>query len=80
MHEKVRIAELIDIQQLNQRSLGTYALQAHLDFALIEEKQELIAAILRFHCSCANVSFLFRNYHQTNRLRPGDDVAGNAVP
>lgn len=37
MHEKVRIADLIDITKLNWRGLGTYALQAHFDFVLIDE-------------------------------------------
>jgi hypothetical protein len=45
MHEKVRIADLIDISQLDQRGLGSYALQAHFDFVLIDVDQEAIAAI-----------------------------------
>lgn len=45
LHEKVRIADLIDITKLNQRGLGTYALQAHFDFVLIDENQEAVVAI-----------------------------------
>lgn len=45
MHEKVRIADLINISKLDQRVLGTYALQAHFDFVLIDENQEAVVAI-----------------------------------
>lgn len=45
LHEKVRIADLIDINQLDQRGLGTYALQAHFDFVLIDENQKAMFAI-----------------------------------
>jgi len=45
LHEKVRIADLIDISKLDQRNLGTYALQAHFDFVLIDEHQEAVVAI-----------------------------------
>jgi hypothetical protein len=45
LHEKVRIADLIDITKLDRRRLGTYALQAHFDFVLLDENQEAIVAI-----------------------------------
>ena len=45
LHEKVRIADLIDIRKLDRRELGTYALQAHFDFVLIDESQEAVVAI-----------------------------------
>jgi Protein of unknown function (DUF2726) len=45
LHEKVRIADIIDIDALNRRNLGTYALQAHFDFVLIDERYEAVAAI-----------------------------------
>ena len=45
MHEKVRIADLIDITKLDGRGLGTYALQAHFDFVLIDKNQEAVVAI-----------------------------------
>ena len=45
LHEKVRIADLIDITKLDRRGLGTYALQAHFDFVLIDENQEAVVAI-----------------------------------
>lgn len=43
--EKVRIADLIDISKLDHRNLGSYALQAHFDFVLIDEHQEAVVAI-----------------------------------
>ena len=45
LHEKVRIADIIDINALDLRSLGTYALQAHFDFVLIDEDYEAVVAI-----------------------------------
>lgn len=45
LHEKVRIADLIDITKLDRRGLGTYALQAHFDFVLIDENQEAVVAM-----------------------------------
>lgn len=45
LHEKVRIADLIDISKLDRRDSGTYALQAHFDFVLIDENQEAVVAI-----------------------------------
>ena len=42
LHEKVRVADIVDISKLNQRALGTYALQAHFDFVLIDEDLEAI--------------------------------------
>lgn len=44
LHEKVRIADVIDIDHLDVRELGTYALQAHFDFVLIDEHQKAVAA------------------------------------
>jgi hypothetical protein len=45
LHEKVRVADVIDISKLDQRGLGSYALQAHFDFVLIDENQEAVVAI-----------------------------------
>lgn len=45
LHEKVRVADIIDINALDQRSLGTYALQSHFDFVLIDENHEAVVAI-----------------------------------
>lgn len=45
MHEKVRIADIIDISKLDTRDLGTYALQAHFDFVLIDENQRAVVAV-----------------------------------
>ena len=45
LHEKVRIADIINIGALDQQGLGTYALQAHFDFVLIDENHEAVAAI-----------------------------------
>jgi hypothetical protein len=45
LHEKARIADLIDITKLDRRALGTYALQAHFDFVLIDESQKAVVAI-----------------------------------
>lgn len=45
LHEKVRIADIVDISKLNTRALGTYALQAHFDFVLIDNNQEAVVAI-----------------------------------
>jgi hypothetical protein len=45
LHEKVRVADLIDIGKLDQRELGTYGLQAHFDFVLIDENQQAVVAI-----------------------------------
>lgn len=44
LHEKVRVADIIDIDKIDGGGLGTYALQAHFDFVLIDEDQEAIAA------------------------------------
>lgn len=45
LHEKVRIADLVDIGKLNRRDLGTYALQAHFDFVLVDENEQAVVAI-----------------------------------
>ncbi|MBZ0162882.1 MAG: DUF2726 domain-containing protein [Notoacmeibacter sp.] len=45
LHEKVRIADIIDISKLDTRDLGTYALQAHFDFVLIDENQRAVVAV-----------------------------------
>ena len=45
MHEKVRIADIIDINKFDTRDLGTYSLQAHFDFVLIDENQLAVVAI-----------------------------------
>lgn len=45
LHEKVRIADLVDISLLDRRALGTYALQAHFDFVLIDNHQAPVAVI-----------------------------------
>lgn len=45
LHEKVRIADIININKLSQRDFGTYALQAHFDFVLIDGSQEAVVAI-----------------------------------
>lgn len=45
LHEKVRVADIVNIDALNQRGLGTYALQAHFDFVLIDENHEAVVAI-----------------------------------
>jgi hypothetical protein len=45
LHEKVRVADIINIEMLSQRELGTYALQSHFDFVLIDKSQKAIVAI-----------------------------------
>jgi len=45
LHEKVRVADIVGISKLNQRTLGTYALQAHFDFVLIDENLEAVFVI-----------------------------------
>jgi hypothetical protein len=45
LHEKVRIADIIDIGKLDRRETGTYALQAHFDFVLIDDRREAVVAI-----------------------------------
>ena len=45
LHEKVRVADIVDISKLNQRGLGTYALQAHFDFVIIDENLEAVFVI-----------------------------------
>jgi hypothetical protein len=45
LHEKVRVADIVDIDELDRRELGTYALQAHFDFVLTDEDQRAVVAI-----------------------------------
>lgn len=45
LHEKVRIADIVEIEKLDARSLGTYALQAHFDFVLIDEDERAVVVI-----------------------------------
>lgn len=45
LHEKVRVADIVDIDMLDRRSQGTYALQSHFDFVLIDENQQAVVAI-----------------------------------
>lgn len=45
LHEKVRLADVVDISKLNRRELGTFALQAHLDFVVIDEGGTAVFAI-----------------------------------
>jgi hypothetical protein len=39
IYQKVRIADVIDIDRLDTRAAGTYALQAHFDFCIADENQ-----------------------------------------
>lgn len=45
LHEKVRVADIVDISKLDRRELGTYALQAHFDFVLTDEDGRAVFAI-----------------------------------
>ncbi len=45
LHEKVRVADIVDIDVLDRRELGTYALQSHFDFVLIDESQRAVVVI-----------------------------------
>ncbi|RMA41359.1 DUF2726 domain-containing protein [Rhodophyticola porphyridii] len=45
LHEKVRVADIVDIDKLDRRELGTYALQAHFDFPITDEDQHAVVAI-----------------------------------
>ncbi|MCR8726460.1 DUF2726 domain-containing protein [Frigidibacter sp. ROC022] len=45
LHEKVRVADIVDIDKLDRRELGTYALQAHFDFVLTDYDQRPVVAI-----------------------------------
>lgn len=45
LHEKVRVADIVRIDMLDRRDLGTYALQSHFDFVLIDKKQQAVVAI-----------------------------------
>ncbi|MBO6852545.1 MAG: DUF2726 domain-containing protein [Marivivens sp.] len=45
LHEKVRVADIVDISKLDRRELGTYALQSHFDFVLTDQDQQVVFAI-----------------------------------
>lgn len=45
LHEKVRVADIVNVDMLSRRGLGTYALQSHFDFVLIDRNQHPVAAI-----------------------------------
>lgn len=45
LHEKVRVADIVDIDKLDRRDVGTYALQSHFDFVLVDEDQQAVLAI-----------------------------------
>ena len=45
IQEKVRVADIIEIAQLDLPDLGTYALQSHFDFVIIDERQTPLVAI-----------------------------------
>ncbi len=41
----MRVADIVDIDKLDRRELGTYALQSHFDFVLVDEDQKAVVAI-----------------------------------
>ncbi|WP_458792668.1 DUF2726 domain-containing protein [Yoonia sp. MH D7] len=45
LHEKVRVADIVNIDMLDRRELGTYALQSHFDFVLVDANQHAVVAI-----------------------------------
>jgi hypothetical protein len=45
VYRKVRIADVVDIERLNGRPLGTYALQAHFDFVIADESERPLFAV-----------------------------------
>lgn len=45
LHEKVRVADIVNIDKLDRREHGTYALQSHFDFVLIGEDKRAVVAI-----------------------------------
>lgn len=45
LHEKVRVADIVDIDKLDRSEPGTYALKSHFDFVLIDESQHAVVAI-----------------------------------
>lgn len=45
LHEKVRVADIVDIDMLGRRDLGTYALQSHFDFVLVDDSHRAVVAI-----------------------------------
>ncbi len=40
VYRKVRVADVVDIEQLNARPLGSYALMAHFDFVIADKNQK----------------------------------------
>lgn len=45
IYRKVRVADVIDIQKLPSRSIGTYALQAHFDFVVADTNEKPLFAV-----------------------------------
>lgn len=45
VYRKVRVADVIDIEQLSSHSLGTYALQAHFDFVVSDAEERPLFAV-----------------------------------
>jgi hypothetical protein len=45
VYRKVRVADVIDIQRLPSRPLGTYALQAHFDFVVSDAEENPLFAV-----------------------------------
>lgn len=45
VYRKVRIADVVDIEQLASRPVGTYALQAHFDFVVVDSEDEPLFAV-----------------------------------
>ncbi|UXS31900.1 DUF2726 domain-containing protein [Agrobacterium tumefaciens] len=45
LQEKVRVADIVDIKKLSSSHQGTYALQSHFDFVLIDEDQMPVVVI-----------------------------------
>jgi hypothetical protein len=45
VYRKVRVADVIDIEQLPSRPLGSYALQAHFDFVVSDEEEKPLFAV-----------------------------------
>ena len=45
VYRKVRIADVVDIDKLPDRAIGTYALQAHFDFVVADENEQPLFAL-----------------------------------
>ena len=45
LHEKVRVADIIEVEKLDTHRLGTFALQSHFDFVLVDQDQKAVVAI-----------------------------------